>query len=369
MTTLKLLESNVESLLAQNIAYVEAQLGRSLAQGDPVRLLVQGFTYIQAGFAAAGNHAANQSFLDYSASTSLDALGTLLGVTRRPAEAARTTLRFSLAAARGEATLVPQGTRATVAGSGHYFATIEAAEIAAGETYVDVIAEATIAGTELNGYLVGELDTLVDAVPFIESVTNTSASSDGSVAEGDESLRERIREAPTRFSVGGPEDAYITLTKDARADVESVTVNSPDPREIDIYFTLTGGAIPAAETITEVQAYLSDKYRRPMSDVVTVQAPDQVTYTVELTYYINTADSARAADIQAAIADAVDDYIAWQRAQIGRDVNPSELVKRVMDAGALRVTVTTPVYAELDYSELAVIDGTPTLTYGGLDDE
>jgi phage-related baseplate assembly protein len=369
MTELDFLTTNTETITAENIAAVESAAGRTLYPGDPLRNIALALSYVQAVFAQAANHAANQSFLDQATGESLDALGALLGVTRRAAEAARTTLRFSLAAAREEVTLVPLGTRATVQGSGVYWATIEADEISVGDTYVDIIAEASVAGTSANGYLIGEIDTLVDSIPFVTAVENLTASSDGSEAEDDDSLRERIREAPTRFSVAGPEDAYITLAKDARADVESVTINSPDPREIDVYFTLTGGAIPAPETIAEVLAYLSDKYRRPMSDVVRVNAPSEVDYTIELTYYIQNADSARAAQIQADVAAAVDAYVLWQRSAIGRDVNPSELIRRVMDAGALRVDITAPAYAELDYSELAVLDGAADITYGGLDDE
>lgn len=365
----KFIEDDAETITRENIARFESIRGRTLYPGDPLRLIIQEFSYIQATHAAKVNDAANQSFVDHARSDSLNGLAVLPGVARRAAEAARTTLRFSLAAARAEVTLVPQGTRATVPGSAVYWATIEAAEIAAGDTYVDVIAEASVLGPSANGYLTGEISTLVDVVTFISSVSNISPSSDGSEAENDDSLKERIREAPTRFSVGGPEDAYITLTKDSRADVESVSINSPEPRYIDIYFTLTGGAVPAAETIAEVQAYLNDKYRRPMSDVVTVHAPTAVNYTISLAFYIDNGDSARAAETQTAILLAISDYVAWQKAEIGRDINPSELTRRVMNAGALRVVVTSPAYTELNYSQLAVLSGNPTITNGGLDDE
>jgi phage-related baseplate assembly protein len=366
---IQFLETDTAAIVAANTERLQLAALRDLFPGDPLRLVCLVFSAIQAQAANAANDAANQSFLDQARAEFLDGLGALFGVTRRVPEAARTTLRFSLAEARDEPTLVPIGTRATVQSSGVYWATIEAVEIAIGDTYIDVIAEASVLGPSANNYLTGEIDTLVDPVSFIATVANTSESSDGSDAEDDESLRARIQAAPTRFSIGGPEDAYIAMTQDARADVESVTINSPDPREIDIYFTLEGGAIPAPETIAEVLAYVNDKYRRPMSDVVRVQAPAEVEYTVSFTYYIATADSARAAEVQAAVEAAVVDYIAWQRAAIGRDVNPSELIWQVMDAGALRVVVTAPVYAELDFSELAVIAGEPDLTYGGLDDE
>jgi phage-related baseplate assembly protein len=369
MPEVQFVETDAGAIAGANVQTAAIMAGRDLYQGDPLRMLTLGLSYVQAVFAGKVNHAANQSFLDYAEGESLDALGALLAVTRRPAEAARCTLRFSLGAAREEITLIPQGTRATVAASGVYWATIESVEIAAGATYADVIAEATVAGPSANGYLVGEINALVDPVAFVATVANTSASSDGSEAEDDESMRERIREAPTRFSVAGPEDAYITLTKDSRADVDSVSINSPSPRVIDVYFTLTGGALPAAETVAEVLAYLSDRYRRPMSDVVQVHAPTATTYAVDITYYISNADAARSAEIQVAVTAAVADYVAWQRAQIGRDVNPSELVRRVQQAGALRVDVTAPAYAELDYAHLAVLDGDAVVTVGGLDDE
>jgi phage-related baseplate assembly protein len=369
MTEIAFIETDTRVIAADNLGHLETETGRTLYPGDPVRNIALAFSYVQAVFAAAANRAANQSFLDYSEGLALDALGALVGVVRRPPEAARTTLRFSLGAARGDITLIPQGIKATVQGSGIYFATIEAAEIAAGNTYVDVVAEATDAGPAANGYLIGEIDTLVDAVPFIAAVANTTPSSDGSGAEDDDSLRERIREAPTRFSVAGPEDAYITLTKDARADIASVKINSPTPRVIDIYFTLTGGAIPAAETIAEVNDYLNDKYRRPMSDVVQVHAPTPVNYTINITYYVSKRDSARAGEIQTAVTQAVADYVLWQKSEIGRDVNPSELIRKVMDAGALRVAVTAPVYAELTFSQLATLSGAAAVNYGGLDDE
>lgn len=365
---LELLETDAETIAAANLASLETATGRTLYPGDPVRLITLALSYVQAVFAQAANHAANQSFLDYATDTALEALGARDGVTRRDQEAARTTLRF-YCNSRALPTVVPAGTRVTCPGSGVYFATIETVEIPAGQISVDVIGEATVVGPSANGYLANELTELVDIVPFIATVTNTTATSDGSEAEDDASLRERIREAPAGFSVAGPKDAYIYQTKAARADVDSVTVHSPTPCVIDVYFTLTAGAIPAAETIAEVQAYLSDEYRRPLGDQVTVHAPTPVNYTIELTYYIASRDSARVAAIEAAVILAVADYVAWQRAQIGRDVNPSELIKRVMDAGALRVTVTSPAYAAADYSELAVLSGEAVVTNGGVVDE
>lgn len=366
---LQFIITDAGTIATGNIAALESALGRILYPGDPNRNITLTESYIQAAFAAAINHAVNQSFLAFASGAALDALGVSVGITRKSAEPAQTTLRFTLGAARGSVTTIPAGTRATVSGSGVNFATNKVAEIPAGSTSVDIIASADVVGESGNGFLPGEITTLVDSIPYVASVYNLTASSDGSEPESDDSLRARIQAAPAAFSTAGPRDAYIAMTRNARADIEDVSVNSPGPRVLDIYFTLTGGAIPAQETIDEVYEYLNDDYRRPMSDVVNVHPPTPTNYNIELTYYISSADSSMLTSIQAAVSAAVDSYIIWQRGAIGRDVNPSKLVQMIMDAGALRVNVTSPVYAAVDYSHLAVVSGNPTVNYGGLVDE
>ena len=120
--------------------------------------------------------------------------------------------------------------------------------------------------------------------------------------------------------------------------------------------------------ISGLQAYLSGKTIRPMTDKLTVKAPEEVTYSINLTYYINRSDSARAVAIQAAVAQAVEEYKTWQRT-IGRDVNPSQLAAMVMEAGAKRVTVTAPTFAAVAATKVAALTGSATVTYGGLEDD
>ncbi len=58
----------------------------------------------------------------------------------------------------------------------------------------------------------------------------------------------------------------------------------------------------------------------------------------------------RLSAIQTAVQAAVNDYVAWQQAKIGRDINPDELIKRVRDAGAGRIlhATLTPAFQDLD---------------------
>lgn len=104
-----------------------------------------------------------------------------------------------------------------------------------------------------------------------------------------------------------------------------------------------------------------------MTDLVTVQAPTVENYDINLTYYIDTEDVAQEAIIRANVAAAVDEFVAWTKAKIGRDINPSELIRKIIVAGAKRVTVTSPEFAVLDKTQIAIADNV-TVQYGGTED-
>ncbi len=322
--------------------------------------IYQAFQYI--------DRAGKQSLLKYSYSDFLDNLGLLKGVTRSPATAAVTTLRFTVSAVRQVATAIPKGTRVS-AGGAVYFATDEYAEIPAGGSTVDVPATCTDTGTEGNDLAAGDLTTMVDPLPYVASVTNTTATEGGADVESDDDLAERIYLAPGAYSTAGPEDGYLFHAKQFNPSIGDVVATSNQAAgTVDIVFIMSDGKTPGTEMINGLKEYLNGKTRRPMTDLVNVSAPAEVTYTVDLTYYINRSDSARAVAIQEAVQTAVDDYLTWQRT-IGRDINPSKLVALVMAAGAKRVTVTAPTYTTVDAIKVSALSGSPTISYGGLEDD
>ena len=309
-----------------------------------------------------------QSILKYSYSDFLDNLAAFKGVTRTPATAATTTVRFTLSAERDTATGIPQGTRVSTAGS-IYFATDVYAEIPAGSTTVDVPATCTVAGTDGNGLAIGELTTIVDPIPYVASVSNTTATEGGAEIDSDADLAERVFLAPGAYSTAGPEDGYIYHAKAYSPAVGDVVATSDqEAGTVDIVFIMADGSTPGEEMIEGMEGYMRSKDIRPMSDLVRIAAPEEVQYTINLTYYINRSDSAKAVTIQAAVAQAVEDYKTWQRA-IGRDVNPSQLTHMVMEAGAKRVTVTAPAYTVVGKTKVSALQGAAVVTYGGLEDD
>jgi len=339
----------------------------TLAKADTNRLILnacalqiyQGYQFI--------DRAGKQDLLKYSYGIFLDNLGALRGVTRNTAQPAKVIVRFTLSTARESTISIPIGTR--VAAGEVFFESTEYKEIYAGNTSIDIKMECTQDGEVGNGFLAGEITTLVDPIGYVASVSNTTASSSGSETEEDKRYVERIYLAPSSYSVAGPEDAYIYWVKTYSSDIADVGVKSPLASVIDIRFILTGGEIPDVTAIQGLQDYITDKKIKPLTDHVIVAAPDVIAYTIELSYWIKKSSASNAVAIQNKVNAAISDYITWQCVKIGRDINPSELIKRIMAAGAKRVEITTPAYTVVTNNTAVASLSTQSVTYGGLEDD
>lgn len=304
----------------------------------------------------------------YSVGDFLDLLGAFrCGATRNQAAAAVTTIRFTLSAARSSVTAIPQGTR--IAAGQLFFATSIYAEIPAGSMTADIPAACMTAGETGNGLAPGELKTLVDPVPYIQSVENTSTSSGGADRESDESFAARIFIAPGKYSTAGSRNGYEYHVKDFSSAIGDVHVSSDQAAgTVDIVFVMADGSLPSAEMVAAMREHMSSENIRPMNDLVAVHAPAEVKYTIDISYYINKSDSFRVVAIQQAVTAAVDAYISWQR-KIGRDINPSKLLALIMDAGAKRAQIASPVFTTIPVDSISALDGNATITYGGLEDD
>ncbi|MDY2647920.1 MAG: baseplate J/gp47 family protein [Pyramidobacter porci] len=343
--------------------------GRSLAKGDPVRLFLESVAAVIVQQRELIDWAAKQNLLAYASGNYLDHLGALLGVTRLPARAAVCTVRFALSAPQTFAVLIPKGTRVSPDGA-LAFATDEVAVIYAGDTSTEATVTCLESGAAGNGYAAGKIDRIVDPIAYVASVVNVTASLGGSDAESDDSLRERIHLAPESFSVAGSSGAYEYWAKTAHQNVVDVSVIGPEdePGNVYVYPLLADGGIPSSDILDLVSGVLNGEKVRPLSDRVFVKAPEAVTYRTELTYYVARSRAAAAGAIREAVERAVAEYESWQRSKLGRDVNPSELILRVMAAGVLRVEVTSPVHAVLTPSQVAIVSAESVVNFGGFED-
>lgn len=344
--------------------YEQTGKRKKLYPGDPIRIFLytQALREIQLRYMI--DDAAKQNLLKYARAEYLDHKGNGLA-TRLPGTKAIVSQKFILSAPIQTSQIIPAGTRVSP-GNNIHFETKENVAVPSGVEEITTTVECTTVGVIGNGFTPGQINILVDPIPWVASVINIDTSQGGSEVEDDDSYRERIRLAPESFSVAGPDGAYEFFAKQYSPLVQDVVINSPAPGEVDIRVLLNEGELPSQPFLEGIQTYLSARDKRPLTDYVTVGAPDVVNYDINIEYYIRSRDAQLESSIQAAVNKAIDDFRLWQRSKIGRDVNPSELIARIINTGAKRVEVTSPVYMAIQNTQVAN-DAYVNVTYGGLE--
>lgn len=364
--------TSIEDMLAAAVkAYEGAYFSLTgkqitLQPGDDAYILIYAQAARDYAVLQSINFAARQNFLKYASGTYLDNLAANTANVRDAPKAAVVTLQFTLSKLQSTATIIPKGTRASP-GSNIYFATDAEAEIPAGSLSAATSATCLKTGTAGNGYIAGQINSLVDPVPYIASVTNTEASAGGSDAETDLSLAEKIFSGPEGFSVAGPSGAYDYFTRQFSQSIADTYISSPNPGEVNIRVLLSGGTLPNQAFLDELSDYLNDRERRPLTDQLTVAAPDVQDFDISLTYYLDAADKNNVTSIQNAVSSAVADYVSWQQGKIGRDIIPDHLTAGLIQAGAKRVVITSPVFTQISATSVGIVNAN-NVVYGGIDD-
>lgn len=339
----------------------------TLARADPYRVMMLSTAQVIYQGLQQVDRAGKMNFLKYAYGDYLKNLAALKRVTAKEPEKAQVQVRWKLEEPREAATPIPAGSRIT-ADYAVYFETADYAEIPAGEKEIVLMMYCTEAGEQGNGYMAGELSVLVDPVAFIASVANIETTAKGTGEESDQSIAERTYLAPSSFSTAGPDDAYVYHAKSYSQEVGDVLPTSPTPGVVDIRFILKDGGIPNETMIAGMAKHLQQRSKRPLTDKVEVAAPDVVTYSVDITYYINASDMSSATQIQTQAQQAVQEYELWQCTGIGRDINPDELMAYLKKAGIKRAVIRQPVFKVLADTEVAKVTST-NIVYGGIEND
>ena len=239
---IKLTTTDASTLYKTIITELEKGAGEPLYPGDERRIFGEALVPVFVALYNSLNDAGRQTLLRYARGEVLDAIGERQDVKRLEGTPAKTTMRFSVSTPQEKNIIIPKWTKVTP-DSENYFATDEIAVLQAGAYSVEVPTSAVSNGTKFNGYAAGTITTLVDLIPYIESVTNlteTAGGDDGEpyTTEGDTRLRERIRLAPAKRSTAGPEQAYIywVMTADSSiVDAKAVSEKETVSETLTVY--------------------------------------------------------------------------------------------------------------------------------------
>lgn len=374
---IEFLETDTETVISSMIAlYEEMQraAGRDnykVRPGNPERVFISWMAAIIVQQRTLINETAKMNVPRYAAKSEneeyLDSLAEIFKDTQRlPASPASATFRFYISEPQQQSTIIPAGTRISFDGV-IIFATSEVLEIRAGETSGEVEAVCTQPGTVGNGLVAGQVKEVVDLFDHYQKAENITTTSGGAEKEDNESYYERMRDSMESFSTAGPINGYIYWTKTVSPAVLDVAVTSPEACYVDVRVILRDGQEATEAVLKEIEEALNASDIRPLTDIVTVSAPETVDFSVDATFWIAQPNRESAAAIEREVRAAVDSFIIWQTSKMGRDINPSYLTKLMMDAGAKRVEVRQPTFQSVADIAVGKLKSKSVLN-GGLED-
>lgn len=162
------------------------------------------------------------------------------------------------------------------------------------------------------------------------------------------------------------EDSLLTITlgeTDAAKESVAVVVHRLMDGRVKVVPLMEDGELPDEDTLQAVYDAVNDRTIRPMTDVVTVEAPTPVDYTISVKYWTTIDQEAAVVQAVEGVGGAIDRYVADQSAYLGRDIEPDVLKTYVMQAGALRCDVTAPVRTPVSGLQVARLSGARTVSH------
>lgn len=374
-TEYQFIPTDAGELVALLTAMYEKLSGTTVQPASPEKLFIQFVANIIVQERVLNNYTGNQNVPSRAEGENLDALAELTHIRSRPkAKAAACKVRFSISEPQTMAVLIRAGTRVTDASNTLIWETREDAYIPIGETAVELTVHCQTTGLIGNGYVAGQINTLVDIYDYYSECTNITESDGGADVPSDEEYYELMRASMDAYSCAGAKGGYIYFAKQVSTEIADVIANSPSPGVVKLYCLMKGGELATEEIKQKVLAACSADEVRPMTDQVFVEDAERKTYDVDITYYTQTGSHGSAVDIAAAVQMAVDEFNAWQCAKLGRDINPSRLINLLMQTGIKRVELTAPAFTVLQdgndktVPQVAAL-GRVTITNGGYEDE
>ena len=339
----KVVDDDLAKVLAETISDYETRTGKTLQPAHIERLLINTYAYREALVRQAVNEAYRQQHPRFATGLMLDLCGDDVNTPRLQASAARCTLRFAADLSGQQTVYVAAGT--LVAAGEVMFETTEAGNLTATKRTLDLQAVCTQLGETGNGWLVGQINQLVNQLSAGIHVTvgNINVPSGGAEIEQDDAYRERIMLAFESFSVAGPASAYKYFAMSVSPVITDVYVDNPVDAlgapiggRVDVT-VLTRTGLPSSELLAQVQAAISGDRRRPLCDSPMVVAPEAVNYAVNAQLVLLSGTNPDQAIAEAKAAWAV--YEAERRQKLGIDIVPLDIQTVLKVAGVYNVVL------------------------------
>lgn len=334
------IERDADTITQEWIALYEEKTGKTLQPAQIERLMIDIGAYRENIIRIKIQETAKQNLLSYANLDMLQHIGELLGVMQLKANYATTILKFYIDEVLDFNFTIPQGSEVETKDGLFIFETTTAAILKAGELSVEVEAVCQRSGTAGNDYAIGSIINLITALGYVSSVTNTTVSAGGADDENADNLRERIRQAPEKFSNAGSRGAYKYHTLSAHQSIIDIAVLSPSPGVVQIY-PLTSSGNPNEEILGIVQEYLNDDKIRPLTDYVQVLSPEKIEF--EITANIVLYTDADETSVMSIINARLNEYKKSLAKKLGKDVIHTQIISILNNVyGVFKVELSSP---------------------------
>lgn len=360
------IERNPDLIIKEWIEKYEQKSGKILQPAQIERLIIDLGAYRETILRNKIQEIAKQNLLSYAPIDVLEHIGEPLGVKKLLKKCAQTTLKFSVEEALEFDYLIPAGTQVETRDSLYIFKTLKDGILKANTTSVEISAESEIAGIGTNNYIIGSINNLITPLKYVSTVENTVVSYGGADDEEEESLRERIRQAPEKFSNAGSYGAYRYHTFTAHQSIIDVEVLSPSPGVVNIY-PLTEDGITSNEVLSIVAKYYEKDGIRPLTDYVEIIAPEKIDFEIKAKIVLY--QDADIASVQNTVDAKLKEYKIQLSQKLGKNVVNSQ-IRTILNSiyGVYDVLELTPQNIDVKKNQWANLKSF-NVSIGGYADE
>lgn len=336
-----------------------------ISAGDPAEDFIDWIVYLVCTSKDYMNFIGKMNLLQYSKGKYLDALGALIDVSRIIEKEAECSVEYTFSKIFDERRIIEKGHK--IAKDNLYFESTETTILEPGRRTVVGKVKCLVPGLIGNDIEVGEINAIVDDIPYLLSVSNITKTSGGADREEDDSYRNRIRLRPRAFSVAGPHGAYQYYTLTSHQDIKDSYIYTPSatPGIVKIIPLLKNGELPSQEILEKIKEKLADDVR-PLTDKIEIEKPKIQSYNIDIKYWTKKGDNPIL--VKKEVEAAFSEYIYWQKEKLGRDINPNKLTQLLILAGAKRVEITSPIFQKIEKDTVAK-ELTKSIKYIGEEDE
>ncbi|MBN1469438.1 MAG: baseplate J/gp47 family protein [Fusobacteriaceae bacterium] len=355
-----------EEAEAESLDIFQKLTGETLMQADERTALIKIFVY---GFQLLGNainNAGSNNFSTYANREALLNMCKFKNIDIGKTLPSKTTIEFTRKSNLQGILAIPKG---TITSAGEIeFQTIETKSFELNSEILLIEAEAVLPGSFSNNIQIGQINTLVDSIPTITAVRNTTITEGGLDEIDTEVLREIIETSPEGYSLAGPKGAYEFLAKNADGNVVDAFATSPRPKEVEITILLKNGVTPSTEIKNNIKNFINGDKKRPLNDLVSVLSPTEINYNVSLTWYLTKENEKNYDVISQKINEKVANFITATQETLGKDIDPDDLLFELKSIGVRRVVITEPAFTVLDRTKVGkgIIK---SVQYGGTGDD